>query len=567
MLGGLDWSCIALYFLLVFGVAAWATWRHRAGRGTSAGYFLAGRNAGWFVIGASLFASNIGSEHLVGLAGEGAKNGVAMGQFEIMAGFCLLALGWIFVPFYLRSGVFTMPEFLERRYSPAARWYLAVISIVGYVLTKVSVTITAGGIVFKSIGVYEAVKDDAWCRPLIYLLGRMGITQPDELSFWLGALVVVLATGVYTILGGLRAVLWTDLLQCFVLIGGAVAVTVAGLIEVGGWNEMVSAAKTGSLSMWKPVTHPDFPWTGLIFGIPVIGVWYWCTDQFIVQRVLAARNEDQALKGTLFAAYLKQLPLLIFVLPGVMAAVLAASGKLQLNDPDNALPVLVGALLPAGLKGLVIAGLLAALMSSLSSVFNSCSTLITWDVYKKLVPEASERRLVLVGRLSTIVLVVCGLLWIPLMKLVSGTLYSYLQHVQAYISPPVAAVFLVGICWRRATAKGAIASLVVGFLAGMGMLVLQLHPAKESLPDVAQEVATINFLHFAVLLFGICTAVLVGVSLISRPATQDQLTGLTFATTPRGESPADGAPQRQTAAILLTVGILVVTAAAWIYFS
>ena len=565
----LDWSCIALYFVLVFGVAAWATFRQRTNRGTSADYFLAGRGAGWFVVGASLFASNIGSEHLVGLAGTGAKSGVAVGQFEIMAGGCLLLLGWIFVPFYLRSGVFTMPEFLQRRYSPAARWYLAIISIVGYVLTKVSVTIAAGGIVFEWMGIYDTVKDLAPFRPLIATLHWMGITEGAECSFWIGALVVVLATGIYTILGGLRAVLHTDLLQCFVLIGGSVAVTVAGLVKLGGWGPMVQASQTGMLSLWKPISDPDFPWTGLIFGIPVIGVWYWCTDQFIVQRVLAARNQEQALKGTLFAAYLKQLPLFIFVLPGVIAAALAASGQLQLDRPDAALPALVGSLLPAGLKGLVIAGLLAALMSSLSSVFNSCSTLITWDIYKQIVPAASERSLVLVGRISTVVLVALGLLWIPLMKHISDALYIYLQNVQAYISPPVSAVFLVGICWRRANAHGAIASLAVGFVLGMAKLVLQLN--QQHLSGLWHQYATINFLHFAILLFAVCTAVLVAVSLLTPPIPQNRLAGLTFATPSRRRRQpphhAHRPPATQISLLLLTLGILAITAAAWIYFS
>ena len=568
MLGWEDWSCIGLYFLLVFGVAAWATFRERATRGTSAGYFLAGRNAGWFVIGASLFASNIGSEHLVGLAGAGAKSGVAMGQFEIMAGGCLLILGWVFVPFYIRSGVFTMPEFLERRYSPAARWYMAIISIVGYVLTKVSVTIAAGGIVFKWMGIYETLKDYAWMKPMIAFLHWMDVTEPADCSFWIGAIVVVVATGIYTIVGGLRAVLYTDLLQCFVLIGGSVAVTVAGLVRLGGFNAMVEASESGMLSLWKPMSDPDFPWTGLIFGIPVIGVWYWCTDQFIVQRVLAARNEDQARKGTLFAAYLKQLPLFIFVIPGVIAAALAASGQLQLDEPDSALPALVGALLPAGLKGLVIAGLLAALMSSLSSVFNSCSTLITWDIYRKIVPNASERTLVLVGQLSTVVLVVFGLLWIPLMKQISGALYEYLQHVQAYIAPPVTAVFLVGICWRRANALGAIASLAVGFVLGMAKLVLHLY--EEKLDGIWLKYAEINFLHFAILLFAICTAVLVVASLMAPPIPKERLVGLTFGTARRAEGqPADDVdkPEGKATALLLTLGVLVVTAAVWIYFS
>jgi SSS family solute:Na+ symporter len=381
------------YFLLVFGVAIWATLRERSKRGTSTDYFLAGRDAGWFLIGGSLFASNIGSEHLVGLAGTGAASGVAVGQFEILASLILLLLGWVFVPFYLSSGVFTMPEFLERRYSEGARWYLAVISIVGYVLTKISVTIAAGGIVFEAI---------------------MGI------NFWTGALIVVVITGIYTIFGGLRVVLYTDLLQMFVLIGGAVAVTFLGLNALGGWGAMTDTVGPAFLTLWKPMADPDFPWTGILFGAPILGVWYWCTDQFIVQRVLAAKDQDQARRGTLFGGYLKLLPLFIFVIPGVIAYALSQRGQLQLDAPDQALPTLIGVLLPAGIRGLVVAGLLAALMSSLSSVFNSTSTLVTWDVYKKLRPEASERQLVLVGQVTTAVLVLFGLAWIPLMKLISG---------------------------------------------------------------------------------------------------------------------------------------------------
>jgi SSS family solute:Na+ symporter len=395
LLGGADWAIIVAYFLLVFGVAIWATLRERSKRGTSTDYFLAGRDAGWFLIGGSLFASNIGSEHLVGLAGTGAASGVAVGQFEILASLILLLLGWVFVPFYLSSGVFTMPEFLERRYSEGARWYLAVISIVGYVLTKISVTIAAGGIVFEAI---------------------MGI------NFWTGALIVVVITGIYTIFGGLRVVLYTDLLQMFVLIGGAVAVTFLGLNALGGWGAMTDTVGPAFLTLWKPMADPDFPWTGILFGAPILGVWYWCTDQFIVQRVLAAKDQDQARRGTLFGGYLKLLPLFIFVIPGVIAYALSQRGQLQLDAPDQALPTLIGVLLPAGIRGLVVAGLLAALMSSLSSVFNSTSTLVTWDVYKKLRPEASERQLVLVGQVTTAVLVLFGLAWIPLMKLISGQL-------------------------------------------------------------------------------------------------------------------------------------------------
>ncbi|NNF59564.1 MAG: sodium/solute symporter, partial [Rhodothermaceae bacterium] len=482
MLASLDWAVVALYFVFVFGVAITATLRERRkGVEDSADYFLAGRNVGWFVIGASLFASNIGSEHLVGLAGSGAVSGVAPGQFEVLASLILLLLGWVFVPFYLRSGVFTMPEFLERRYSSGARWYLAIVSIVAYVLTKISVTIFAGAVVFRAIGV----------------------------PFWTGALIVVLVTGAYTVFGGLRAVLYTDLLQTFVLIGGAVAVTLLGLNAVGGWGTLTATVGPDFLDMWKPASDPDFPWTGILFGAPILGVWYWCTDQFIVQRTLSARNVDEARRGTIFAGFLKILPLFIFVLPGLLAFTLAEQGRMELADANEALPTLVATLLPAGLRGLVVAGLLAALMSSLSSVFNSCSTMITWDVYKKLNPGATERRLVWVGRLSTVALTVLGLAWIPFVEAAEGGLYVYIQSIQAYISPPIAAVFLLGLFWSRLNAQGALASLLTGLVLGTLRLVLEATGATEGLGGM---ITGINFLMFAVYLFLVCAAVLVVVS-------------------------------------------------------
>jgi SSS family solute:Na+ symporter len=504
-IGTLDWIVVAAYFAVVIAIAVWAIRKERSGEETSADYFLAGRNIGWFVVGASLFASNIGSEHLVGLAGTGAASGLVFGQLELQASLILLLLGWLFVPFYIKSGVFTMPEFLERRYSPAARWYLSVVAVIGYVLTKISVTIYAGGVVFESL---------------------MGI------SFWTGAIVVVLITGAYTILGGLRAVVYTDLMQAFVLILGAILVTVLGLSRLGGWGAMVAAAEPGFFNIWKSMSHPEFPWTGMVFGAPIIAIWYWCTDQFIVQRTLSARGIDDARRGTIFAGYLKQLPLFIFVVPGVIAYCLAQSGQLQLDSPDQALPALVVALLPIGLKGLVVASLIAALMSSLSSVFNSCSTLITLDIYKKLRPQASERRLVLVGQLSTVVLVILGLAWIPLMSNISGVLYKYLQSVQAYIAPPIAAVFLLGLFWKRLNAAGAMASLLSGFVLGMGRLVLELN--RDSLSGLLHAYATINFLNFAAILFLICAAILVVVSLMTKPPTAEKVSGLTFATADEG---------------------------------
>ena len=309
MLTTLDWAIVTAYFVAVFAVAVVMT-RRETTRSSAQGYFLGGRDSGWFVIGASLFASNIGSEHLIGLAGTGAASGVAVSQFELLASLILLILGWVFVPFYLGSGVFTMPEFLERRYNATARWYLAVISIVGYVLTKISVTIAAGGIVFETL---------------------MGI------DFWTGALIVVVITGIYTIFGGLRAVLYTDLLQMFVLIGGAVAVTVIGVNAIGGWGVMYETAGSEFFDLWKPASHPDFPWTGILLGAPILGVWYWCTDQFIVQRVLSAKNLENARRGTIFAAFLKILPLFIFVIPGVIAYTLTQQGEIALGSPDEAL--------------------------------------------------------------------------------------------------------------------------------------------------------------------------------------------------------------------------------------
>jgi len=528
-LGSLDILVIALYFLIVFLIAGWATFKEKVNK-SSSDYFLGGKNLGWFVIGASLFASNIGSEHLVGLAGSGASSGVAVSQFEIIAGFMLLLLGWVFVPFYLKSGVFTMPEFLEKRYNKNARSYLSWISIIAYVLTKISVTIAAGGIVFEAIGV----------------------------EFWTGAIVVVVATGIYTVFGGLKAVLYTDMIQMFVLVGGSIAVTYFGITALGGWGEFESTVDESFFDMWLPVSHPDFPWTGILFGAPILGVWYWCTDQFIVQRVLSAKDVKNARRGTIFGGFLKMLPLFIFVFPGIICYALAKNGIVALDDPDQALVVLVTNFLPAGVKGLVIAGLLAALMSSLSSVFNSCSTLFTIDIYKKLRPNTSERKLVIIGQIATVILVGFGLAWIPLMQLISSQLYAYLQSVQAYISPPIAAVFLLGIFSRRLNATGAMASLLTGFFLGMGRLVLELN--KGSLNGFWYTIADINFLHFAIVLFAVCVAVLIAVSLVTDKPDQERIRELTY------ERTATKINFRDSDLVLTGILILII-AGLWIYFS
>jgi SSS family solute:Na+ symporter len=525
-----DWAVIVLYFVVIYIVA----FRHGASnRRGSTEYFLAGRNVGWFVIGASIFASNIGSEHLVGLAGSGAAGAFPAAQFELIAAFALLLLGWLFVPFYVRSGVFTMPEFLERRYSAGARNYLAGVSILAYVLTKISVTIAAGGIVFEAL---------------------MG------LDFWTGAVIVVVATGVYTVIGGLRTVLYLDMLQMFVMIGGAIAVTLIGLQQVGGWDALRATAGPQFFDLWRATSDPDFPWTGVIFGAPILAIWYWCTDQFIVQRALSAASIQHARRATIFAAFLKQLPLFLFVLPGVIAYALAEQGKLVLTDTDGALPALIGTILPIGLRGLVVAGLLAALMSSLSSVFNSCATLITMDVYKRLAPGHSERRLVLVGQIATVFMVVFGLAWIPFMDFISSELYVYLQSVQSYISPPIAAVFLVGVLWQRANARGAVAALGAGLAIGLTRLILEVR--ADSLSGWLHAFATINFLHFAVWLFAFSVALLVAVSLLSAPPA-DASRALTLA----GRAGPDPTDTGRRFDAIASLAVLALVALAWIYFS
>jgi SSS family solute:Na+ symporter len=413
------------------------------------------------------------------------------------------------------------------------------------VLTKISVTVYAGGLVIESL---------------------------TGISFWTGAIIVVVITGIYTVLGGLRAVVYTDMMQAIVLLFGAAAVTILGLREIGGWGQMVAIAEPDFFNIWKPLSHPEFPWTGMVFGAPIIAIWYWCTDQFIVQRTLSARGIDDARRGTIFGGYLKQLPLFIFVLPGVIAYCLAQTGRIELESADTALPTLVAALLPAGLRGLVVASLLAALMSSLSSVFNSCSTLITLDIYKKLHPEAPERRLVFVGQMATVVLVLLGIAWIPVMSNISGVLYQYLQSVQAYIAPPIAAVFLLGLLWRRLNATGAMASLLSGFVLGMSRMFLEINKSSLAEGGFLHQYATINFLNFAAVLFVVCSGILIIVSLLTKSPDAAQIRGLTFATAGEGGEEADivratsDPTWRRTDAFLSVVTIILV-ATVMVYFS
>jgi len=429
-----------------------------------------------------------------------------------------------------------MPEFLERRFNSASRWYFTWVSVIGYVLTKISVTLFAGGVVVGAV---------------------------TGMNLYTSASILIVITGLYTITGGLRAVIYTEVMQAVVLIVGSAAMAVLGLNAVGGWSGLHARIPADFFSMWKPSNHPDFPWTGIVFGAPILGIWYWCTDQHIVQRVLAAKNVSEARRGSIFAGFLKILPVFIFVLPGMIAAALYTD--VRNTSADTAYPTLVTRLLPAGFKGLVLAGMLAALMSSLASAFNSCSTLLTWDVYRKMNPHASEQRLVQVGRASTIVLVGLGLAWIPFMKYISPQLYIYLQSVQAYIAPPVAACFLFGVLSKRLTGTAAITTLILGFVLGALRLVLELAKRHLAPGGFAAWFAGINFLHFAALLFVLSTIVLVGVSLATTAPAADRIADLTLETATA--TPAASEPRRQwrvnvasSATLAAVIGVL------WVIF-
>ena len=529
----LDWIVIALYFAVIAGISIWSM---RRKKDSASEYFLAGRNIGWFVIGASILASNVGSEHVVGLAGTAASSGLVMGHYELHSWIVLL-LGWVFIPFYIRSSVFTMPEFLERRFGSNARWFLSIVSLLSYVLTKVSVTVYAGAVVIAAF---------------------MGF------DFWTSALVLVVLTGLYTVVGGMRAVAYTEAIQAIVLLSGSVLLTIIGLNELGGWNNMIAVTPKEKLNMFPSLNDPNYPWAGILFASPIVGLWYWCTDQYIVQRCLTAKSEQAARRGTIFAAYLKLFPFFIFMIPGLIATALAANGKLQLTSADQAFPVLVQTLMPVGLRGLLAGGLLAALMSSLASVFNSCSTLFTMDIYRKLKPETSDRDLVTVGRIATAVVVVLGILWIPVMSGISGVLYQYLQSVQSYLAPPIAAVFLLGIFFRRINAKGAMVTLTAGF--GVGLLRIILELQKDSLSGWLHSFATLNFLYFCILLFAFSIVVLVGVSLMTEPPSEQQLAGLTFGTISDYEREKTRSSWSVTD-VVLSVMVVVIIISVFVYFS
>jgi len=648
----IDWLVIGGYFALLFGVAWWVILKSKD---TADDYFLAGRNLGWFVIGASIFASNIGSEHLVGLAGSGSTDGVAMAHYELHA-WCLLVLGWVLVPFFMRSKVFTMPEFLERRFNPTSRWVLSVISLVAYVVTKIAVGIFAGGIVFS------------------VLLPDMSFMGLD--SFWLGSILVIILTGAYTVLGGLRAVVYTEAMQTIILVVGSILVTIFGLNALGGWGELREIAGSEMFNLWKPMVpagvestwapvkdisinattgeksgrmawyfNDNYPWLSMLFCAPVIGLWYWCTDQYIVQRALGAPNETEARRGSICAAFLKLLPVFIFIVPGIICFALMLKtqtgyvhvdgnggemsfakmlkedrpmpeaelmkkygnfvvendGRQQIDlkrmaaeapdqyemlrgdikgnilDSGMSFPMLVATVLPTGVRGIVVAGLLAALMSSLAGVFNASATLFTMDFYSRLRPNVSQHQLVWIGRIATVVMVLIGLAWIPVIQGSRG-LYDYLQGVQAYLAPPIFVVFFMGIFWKRLNGAGCLASLVVGFVLGMFRLVVDT-PVKLGLFGVDKAGNNIGytegsllwvvnqmfFQYYSIVILIVCGAAMVIVSYLTREPDYDKISGLTYGTL-TAEDKAESRASWSFADIAASAIILACILAAYLYF-
>jgi SSS family solute:Na+ symporter len=550
----IDWIIILLYFIII-GYIAW--WVGRKQESTK-DYFLAGRNAGFFAIGASVFTSNIGSEHIVGLAGQGASTGMAMAHWELHA-WCLILLAYFFVPFYYRSAVYTIPEFLERRFNAKARWILSLVSLVAYVFTKVSVTVYAGALVFQTL------LPDTFGSP--------------EAAFWVGAFLTVILTGIYTVFGGMRAVLYTATPQAIILVVGSFFITWYGLRELGGWGTLVqmASANAANFALWRPLSDPGFPWLGVLIASPIIGLWYWCTDQYIVQRTLAGKDMATARRGALFGGIFKTTPVLIFLIPGLIGWALHQKGVIhipfkigtQVINGDMVFPTLVSTLLPVGLRGLIVASLLAALMSSLASLFNSTASLFTVDVYEKLRPNRSAKHYLYVGRVATTAVVLLGMIWIPVMARVSGGgLYQYLQSVQGYLAPPITAVFFIGLFWKRINAHGAVWGLGMGFVLGMIKLTVQTFfgAGKITSPEFLAAIGDFNFLYATGILFLASSAIMVVVSFLTEAPSEKQLEGLTYASI-KGDAAREFKASWDGWNRFLSVVILVLVLGMYLYFS
>lgn len=476
-LAPLDLLIILAYFALVLFIGI----RVAAGNdGGTEDYFLAGRSMLWPFVGISLFASNISSTTLIGLSGDAYATGISVFNYEWMASIVLVFFAIFVLPIYLRSRVYTMPEFLERRFDVRSRYYFSGLTLVGNILIDTAGSLYAGGILLL----------------LIF---------PD-IPMWQSVMVLALLAGAYTIIGGLKAVIYTDALQTVLILSGAIAVAVLAFQKVGSWEAVTAVTPESMLSLVRPRDDPVLPWTGLLFGVPVLGFYFWCTNQFMVQRVLSARDSRQGRYGVLFAALLKLPVLFLMVLPGTMARVLYP----ELPNPDLVYPTLLFDLLPVGMLGLVVAGTLAALMSSIDSTLNSASTLVTMDFVKKARPNVSDHGLMWVGRLTAFVFMVLAAVWAPYIESF-GSLFRYLQTVLAYVAPPVVAVFVVGVFWQGATPTAAFGTFMVGLGVSLALLIWP---------------QDIHFLHVAGLLFGLCMLSMFMLSRVSASKAEAQTQGL-----------------------------------------
>merc|ERR1719494_656545 len=523
----------------------------------------------WWAVGGSLFASNMGSEHFIGLAGSGAATGIGVVAYEWHASWILLLLGFFFVPIYIRSKIFTMPEYLEKRFrSRWMRFYLTIISLISYITTKIAVDLYAGGLFLKkAIG----------------------------LNIYVSSAIILSFTAIYTLLGGLTAVIYTDVMQCTIMVVGAVTLSAIGFKEIGGYsalwekyplsvgnatvmNATVNASLVAATTiapttmevllnstngtgvsscyqveshwdhMFRPLSDSEFPWIGIVFSLPVTGIWYWCTDQVIVQRTLGAKNINHARLGTVLAGFLKLLPLYIMVMPGMISRIrnpdligcpdpescLAACGN-KYGCSNEAYPDLVLNILPVGLVGLLLAVMIAALMSSLSSAFNSSSTIFTMDIWTVLRPKASQREQVIVGRLVVVFLVVIGIAWIPIVSQGhGGQLFKYLQTIQSYLAPPTCAVFLVGMLWPRLHERGALTSMLIGLVLGIARLAFDVVWPQPHCGEVDNRnfFVRLHFMYYALIMFFLCIIIMVSISLLcaGKPIPEEQLGALTWKT-------------------------------------
>lgn len=507
MLNAIDIVVIVTYLLGVVALGLWAGTRGRGAKDSpsadadSAGYFLAGGTLKWPVIGMALFATNISCVHLVSLAQSGFDTGLLNGNFEWMSAFTLLLLALFFAPFYIRTRIATLPDFLERRYDRACRDWLAVLSIVSAVTIHIGFSFLTGGLVLE------------------FLFPEFG-------GFYTAIIVIAALTGLYTIVGGLLAVVLTETVQTVVLLIGAAVITAAAWLKLGGWGPLVEALHQAGtpekLDMLRPAGDPSgMPWYAMVLGYPVLGIWYWCADQTIVQRVLGARDENHARAGALFCAVLKVFPVFLFVMPGLIAFALHRNGALDLSsitvngvvNSKNVYSAMIVELLPVGLRGLIVAALLAALMSTVSGALNSISSLVSLDLYKRFHPNASGARLVFVGRIAAVVALVGSIALVPLINHYES-LFNGLNTIIAHIAPPVTSVFLIGIFWAGATPVSGRLTLWLGSALGAAVFAF-----NAFVPE--QPLAKIPFMLMAFYLLVACMLFQLTISL-SKPATAEQ---------------------------------------------